>query len=104
MRWLDPCLLITAVIMALGIAADARAGPAMFQASFIMHAFGNDITTGTIFPYSTDVFSALPIGRNCRTISSYTTNGMPAPYFCGAATLQEGAAATGSGAISLGNF
>jgi len=75
----------------------------MFQASFIMHAFGNDITTGAIFPYSTDIFSALPVGRDCRTQTSYTANGSPFPNFCGAATLQEGTPATGSGALSLGS-
>jgi hypothetical protein len=74
----------------------------MFQASFIMHALGNDVTTGASIPYNTDVFVAMPIGRDCRHTRPYTPNGLPFPYFCGQTTLEEGALATGSGTLQLG--
>jgi hypothetical protein len=102
MRWLKPCFAAAAPIAALALASGAQAGAAMFQASFIMHALGNDVTTGAGLPYNTDVFIAMPIGRDCRHTRSYTQNGEPFPYFCGTTTLEEGAIATGSGSLQLG--
>lgn len=84
-------------------AAPAHAAPEMFQASFIMHAFGNDVTSGAAYPYDTDVFFALPLGHNCQDASRYTTNGAyPAPHYCYPTTLQAGRPATGSGTLSVG--
>jgi len=102
MRWLNSSLLVAAPIAALGLATGAQAGSAMFQASFIMHALGNDVTTGASLPYNTDVFVAMPIGRDCRHTRSYTPNGLAFPYFCGQTTLEGGAIATGSGTLQLG--
>ena len=34
----------------------------MFEASFILHAFGNDVTTGTAHPYTANTWTALPLG------------------------------------------
>jgi hypothetical protein len=75
----------------------------MFQASFIMHAFGNDVTSGATYPYDTDVFFALPLGQNCQDPSRYTTHGTyPAPHYCYPATLQVGRPVMGSGMLSVG--
>lgn len=101
MRWLKSCL-AAAPLGALALASGAQAGAAMFQASFIMHALGNDVTTGVGLPYNTDLFIAMPIGRDCRHTRSYTQNGEPFPHFCGPTTLEEGAHATGSGPLQLG--
>jgi hypothetical protein len=90
-------------MLALGLVTGAQAGPAMFQASFVMHAFGNDTTTGTSFPYNTLVFVALPLGHNCQDPSSYTPSSVYlASNYCYATTLQAGQPATGSGTLSVG--
>lgn len=46
--------------------ADAAGShlPPMFEASFILHAFGSRITTEA----SPLTFFALPLGHNCRTL------------------------------------
>jgi len=87
----------------LAFTGSAQAGTAMFEASFILHAFGNDITSGASSPVNSSLFSALPLGRDCRTRSAYTLNGAPAPYHCSRAVLQQGVPATGSGTLVLGS-
>jgi hypothetical protein len=85
-------------------------GSALFEASFILHAFGNDVTTGTTYPFDTNFFFALALGRNCRhPLPSYwkhftgsTTSTVPAPYYCGKATLQRGRPATAAGSLGIG--
>ena len=84
--------------LALGLAAVAHAGPAMFSGSLVQHTTGNDHTAGGYYPFNTYVFTALPIGERC---GSATSNGGAAPYYCGTATRQAGNPATGSGTVSL---
>jgi len=94
-RWL--CALAS-----LGIATSAAAGPALYQASFIMHAFGNDITTGTQLPYNTSTFVGMPLGHDCHRRTPYTTYGGTAAGYCSPAVIQAGAPAIGSGTLSVG--
>jgi hypothetical protein len=84
--------------LALGFAAAAHAGPAMFSGSLVQQIRGNDYTAGGFYPYNTYVFTALPIGQPC---GSATSNGGAAPYYCGHTTRQAGQPASGSGTISL---
>jgi hypothetical protein len=84
------------------LAVSAQAGPAMFSASFIMHAWGNDATSGTAYPSNTDVFLALPLGHDCRYSDPYTPNGAPATRYCGPTTLRQGYPATGVGTLEVG--
>jgi hypothetical protein len=78
--------------LACGMAAAAQAAPALFSASFIMHAFGNDITTGTAPPSTSSTFVAMPFGHRCYVYGP-----------CGASAYSEGAPATGSGTLVVGS-
>jgi hypothetical protein len=89
-------------LLAFGFALSAQAGPAMFQASFIMHAWGNDITSGATYPYNEYGFTAAPVGRDCQSASPYTPNGATAPRYCSPALVQQGYPATGSGTLISG--
>ena len=85
------------------LCTSAQAGPAMFQASFIMRAFGNTTTTGSVLPFNTYGFLAMPFGHNCRSQSPYTpTSSLPAPYYCTESVLRLGSPATGSGTLVFG--
>jgi hypothetical protein len=99
MRWFSPSLVGAALVLSIGLASLAQARPEMFQASFIMHAFGNDVTTGTFYPYSVTVFIAMPLGHNCQL--PYTVSGSGQTGYCNSATLQMGVPATGSGVLKL---
>lgn len=88
--------------LAFGLALGAQAGPAQFSASFVWHAWGNDITNGTQYPYNEYVFSAQPLGHDCQSANPYTPNGSVAPRYCGPTTIQAGAPATGSGYLVTG--
>jgi hypothetical protein len=90
---------LSLAVLSLPLCIAAQAGPAMFQASFIMHAVGNDTTTGTGFPLNTYLFKALPMGRGCSRETPYTHNGAPLPGYCGPTTLQYGQPATGNGEL-----
>jgi len=81
------CVVLGALI-ALPVPLHAS-GPPMFG-SVIVHAFGNDVTTGASYPFNASVFQAFPIGRRCLSDSPYTGNGAPAPYYCGQSTLRRG--------------
>jgi hypothetical protein len=84
------------------IALPVRAGTAMFQASFVIHGWGNDITSGASYPYNEDLFTAVPLGCDVRDFTSYTTNGPPTYYLCGSSTARAGNPATGSGVLDTG--
>jgi len=86
----------------IAFATSAQAGPAMFSASFIMHAFGNDVTSGTAYPNNVSTFYALPLGHWCVGTRPSTTNGSPIPQFCGLTTLRQGMPATGTGTLNVG--
>jgi hypothetical protein len=88
--------------LVLGIASSAQAGPAMFTASMIMPAFGNDITSGTAYPYNVLRTHAMPLGHNCQHASPYTPNGEPASRYCATTTHMNGYPATGSGFLVTG--
>ena len=67
----------------------------MFQASFILHAFGNDATTGTAYPYTANSWTALPLGYDCQHEEPYTANGWPNTRYCSPGMWQRGHPATG---------
>jgi len=77
---------IPILALSLALASAAQAGPALFQASFILHSFGSAITDSSPPP----TFLALPLGNFC---------GYPP---CTSYVLTQGAPATGSGTIGLG--
>jgi hypothetical protein len=94
----------------------------MFQASLIIQAFGNDTTTGYSFPFTSTVFTGLPFGFRCNTITPthfrstktftkhlpYSTNTvwyLTIPTYggqspCSLAKRQAGAPLTGTGNAS----
>jgi hypothetical protein len=90
------------VVAALGIAAAAQAGPAMFSATFIQDSFGNDITSGTQSPYNTLTWIGMPLGHDCQNASPYTPNGGPLYRYCTPAVILAGYPATGSGYLVTG--
>jgi hypothetical protein len=97
MRWLNPSLAVAATILILGVGPGAHAAPAMFQASFIMHAWGNDVTTGASYPFNTSVFIPMPQGTTgCAPYYPYSSSYHP----CLPAS-QRGKSATGTGSISV---
>jgi hypothetical protein len=97
MRRFNPSLVIAAAILTLGVGSGARAGTAMFQASFIVHAFGNDVTTGASYPFNTSVFTPMPLGTTgCAPYYPYSSSYHP----CLPAS-QRGKSATGTGFISV---
>jgi hypothetical protein len=98
---MNPCPAIAVFTVVVALNSPAQAGKEMFQASFIMHGFGNDVTTGTVFPYSTNFFTAMPLGHNCQAASPYTASGAPATDYCDQATFEKGVPATGSGKLKL---
>ena len=75
----------------------------MFDVSFIMDAFGNDVTTGAKYPLSASVFTALPVGHRCGAASPYTVNGTATNY-CGTTTLMQGRPATAQGTLASVTF
>jgi len=74
----------------------------MFSASFIMHAWGNDITSGAIYPYNEAVFTAAPLGNDCQDADPYTPNGVPNDRYCGPTTHEQGHPITGMGTLVSG--
>ena len=88
MRAHTPSLVIAAAILTLGVGSGAQAGTAMFQASFIVHAFGKIGTTGTEAPSGT--FTAIPLGYDCSGSVNGSTPMMPSYPRCGQSTLQAG--------------
>jgi hypothetical protein len=96
MRLPGALLPIAALLVALAATSGAaRAGPAMFSASFIMHAFGNDVTTGSASPSNTSTFTALPLGYDCRSSDPSWPKGTPRPHYCSQAIRQRSHPATG---------
>lgn len=93
---------LLALATALGFASAAQAGPAMFSASMIMPAFGNDTVSGTQYPYNTVIFIGMPMGHDCQSASPYTPNGVPNLRYCPNSVIQAGSPATGSGYLVTG--
>lgn len=89
------CHLLLLVVVWLTLAAPAAAGPAMYDASFIMHAWGNDITSRP--PFNTSWFIPMPVGTTgCAPYYPYS----PSYHPCLPAS-QRGHPATGMGLISV---
>jgi hypothetical protein len=74
----------------------------MFTASMILHSFGNDITSGTVYPYNTLRTIAMPLGHDCQHAAPSTPNGAPNDRYCATTTLMAGYPATGSGYLVTG--
>jgi len=83
--------------LAFGFALSAQAGPAMFSASFIMHAWGNDVTSGTAPPYTAAEFTGAPLGQDCQYATPYkATPTHPKSYrYCPESVMEAGAPAVG---------
>ena len=67
--------------------------PPAFEASAILHTFGNDQVDGIGFPFDQKFFIARPLAARCNPANG----GVP----CGTATLQKGAPVVGSGTALL---
>jgi hypothetical protein len=83
------------LFLSFAIAAPAAAAPEMFSASFIWHAWSNDISSGTAAPYLDNYFTAAPRGFDCQHASPYTTNGAPATRYCTPNVVMQGHPAIG---------
>jgi hypothetical protein len=75
-------------------------GPALFQASFVVHAFGNDAAAPAD---GRGAFTALPLGHDCRHAQPYTASGAPYSHYCAASVLETGVPAVGSGTLAAGS-
>jgi len=81
----------------LALATPASAGPAMYDASFIIHAWGNDVTAEPYSPSNTSVFVPMPLGTTgCSYSSSSSSYGSSCPPLS-----QRGQPATGMGFIGV---
>jgi hypothetical protein len=89
-------------LLVFGFALSAQAGPAMFQAAFIFHAWGNDVTTGSVYPYNESTFTAAPLGADCQDAEPYTPNGAVRTRYCPPSVFQVGHPVTGSGTLVSG--
>ena len=58
--------LLIPILLSLSIAEPTAAAPAMFEASFIFHAWGSDISSGATSPYASNNWTAAPLGYNCQ--------------------------------------
>jgi hypothetical protein len=83
---------IAVLVLTCGLAAAAQAGPALFEASFIWHGFGNDISSGAYTAYANNDWTAVPLGYDCQHTP------------CGPTTQHQGhpAAGTWTGSIGTG--
>jgi hypothetical protein len=90
------------VVVALFVPLIAAAAPAMFEASFIFHAWGNDICSGTQSPYAANDWIALPLGYDCQHVEPYTINGGPATRWCSPPKMHGGHPAAGAWGASVG--
>ncbi len=104
MRWLAASLAVIALAVAFALEPAAQAAPAMFEASLILHAFGNDETKGHSFPSNTYTFYALPLGYECYNYrrTSWGKVTPPRPLYCPQSVLQKGHPATGTGVLVQG--
>jgi hypothetical protein len=87
---------------ALGFALSAQGAPAMFDASFIFHAWSNDISSGTVSPYVENNWTAAPLGYDCQHAEPYSTNGAPNSRYCTPTKMMKGHPAVGSWSRSIG--
>ena len=53
--------------LGLGLASAAHAEPRLYAGSLVVHAFGNDTTTGSIPPFLTARHTGIPLTGQCAT-------------------------------------
>ncbi|HEY5658244.1 MAG TPA: hypothetical protein VIY27_10700, partial [Myxococcota bacterium] len=94
------------ILLLCAFAAPVSAEPALFEASFIFHGWGNDTSSGVpgVDParYTTNDWTAAPLGYDCQQTEQYTANGATSSRWCSNARLQRGHPATGAWMRSLG--
>jgi hypothetical protein len=96
-----PYLLASILFSSLAIAAPAHAAPAMFEASFIFHAWSNDVSSGYSSPYDSNYWTAVPLGYDCAHAEKYSGNALN-PRYCSPAKMAKGHPATGTWSRSVG--
>jgi hypothetical protein len=52
---------------ALGLTPSAHAATRMYTGSLVIHAFGNDTTTGSFWPYTSETHFGIPLTGQCNT-------------------------------------
>ena len=102
MRCLAASLLFATLLVIFGLAPSAQAAPEMFEASFIIHAWGNDVSSGATSPYTENWFTAVPLGYDCQHAEPYTANGDPSSRYCTPGIMHKGHPATGMWTASIG--
>lgn len=108
MCWYTASLAVIGIGLTLGLGSPAQAGAAMFQASLVLHAFGNDLTSGPSFPYDTNTFYAIPFGYDCYNYrrtpwgQNWGKKTPPRPLYCPQSIFQKGHPATGAGVLVEG--
>jgi hypothetical protein len=102
LRLLSPLKPLAVGVFALGFALSAQAAPELFEASFVFHAWSNDISSGTISPYTSNFWTAAPLGYDCQHAEPYTVNGDPSTRYCVPAKMAKGHPATGAWTRSIG--
>ncbi|HEY5657820.1 MAG TPA: hypothetical protein VIY27_08515 [Myxococcota bacterium] len=93
-------------IFVLGFALGAQAEPAMFKASFVFQAWGNDVSSGVpgVDPtqYTTNDWTAAPLGYDCQHAEKTTVNGGTSPRWCPNTKMQRGHPVKGTWTRSIG--
>jgi len=92
--------LVAAAAALLALAAPAPAGAVVnmyYKGSLIIQSFGNDTTTGTVYPYSQYIVLGVPFGLECNPNYGPSTNDCAASM----SLLWKGAPLTGSGVATL---
>jgi hypothetical protein len=60
-------ILAICALLGLGIGGAAQASARMYSGSLVIHAFGNDTTTGTNAPFDTSSYIGIPLAGQCNT-------------------------------------
>jgi hypothetical protein len=93
-------------VFALGFALSAQAAPEMFEASFLFHAWSNDVSSAAPATTPTwaisNYWTAAPLGYDCQHADKYTVNGAAASRYCEPAKMAKGHPATGMWSRSVG--
>ncbi len=88
---------IVLLVFIVGFASAAWAGTAQYSGSLIIQGFGNDMTGGTTYPFTTNVFLGHPFGITCNPYYG------PGTKICGGTdqSAQDGSPLTGSGTAGV---
>jgi hypothetical protein len=82
---------LSLILLPFTLAVHAQAAPEMFAASFIFHAWSNDISSGTASPFSEGYATAAPLGYNCQHAEPWTTPNQPIdPHYCTDPKMERG--------------